>query len=63
MTPPRLAILDYGIGNLHSALKGFDHAGADVRLIADPADIAAADGVVLPGVGAFGPCVDWSGGE
>lgn len=58
MTQPRLAILDYGIGNLHSALKGFDHAGADVRLTADPAEIAAADGVVLPGVGAFGPCVD-----
>lgn len=58
MSRPRIAILDYGIGNLHSALKGFDHAGADVRLSADVAEIEAADGVVLPGVGAFGPCVD-----
>lgn len=58
MNQPRLAILDYGIGNLHSALKGFDHAGADVRLTAEAADIEAADGVVLPGVGAFGPCID-----
>jgi len=54
----RLAILDYGIGNLHSALKGFDRAGAEVQLTADPAVIEAADGVVLPGVGAFGPCMD-----
>lgn len=58
MSPVRLAILDYGIGNLHSALKGFAHAGADVRLTADRKDIEAADGVVLPGVGAFGPCMD-----
>lgn len=58
MTRPRLAILDYGIGNLHSALKGFDHAGADARLTADEREIGAADGVVLPGVGAFGPCMD-----
>lgn len=58
MAKPRIAILDYGIGNLHSALKGFGHAGADARLMTDPADIEAADGVVLPGVGAFGPCMD-----
>ena len=58
MTRPRIAILDYGIGNLHSALKGFGHAGADARLTADPVEIDAADGVVLPGVGAFGPCMD-----
>ncbi|MEM9466901.1 MAG: imidazole glycerol phosphate synthase subunit HisH [Actinomycetota bacterium] len=58
MTRPRIAILDYGIGNLHSALKGFGHAGADARLMTNPSDIEAADGVVLPGVGAFGPCMD-----
>jgi len=54
---PVLAVLNYGIGNLHSAHKGFSHAGADTRLTADPAEILAADGVVLPGVGAFGPCM------
>ena len=54
-TPPLLAILDYGMGNLHSAHKGFALAGADARLTADPAEILSADGIVLPGVGAFGP--------
>lgn len=58
MAAPRLAILDYGIGNLHSAVKGFEHAGAEVRLTADQGEIDAADGVVLPGVGAFGPCMN-----
>ena len=54
---PLIAILDYGIGNLHSAQKGFEHAGADARLTADRGLIADADGVVLPGVGAFAPCI------
>ena len=54
---PLVAILDYGIGNLHSAQKGFEHAGADARLTADLGLIGAADGVVLPGVGAFAPCM------
>lgn len=55
--PPLIAILDYGIGNLHSAQKGFEHAGADARLTADRGLIDEADGVVLPGVGAFAPCM------
>ena len=54
---PLVAILDYGIGNLHSAQKGFEHAGADARLTADRGLIADAAGVVLPGVGAFAPCM------
>ncbi|MCY4423223.1 MAG: imidazole glycerol phosphate synthase subunit HisH [Acidimicrobiaceae bacterium] len=56
-TKPLIAILDYGIGNLHSAQKGFEHAGADARLTADRGLIDDADGVVLPGVGAFAPCM------
>jgi glutamine amidotransferase len=52
-----IAVVDYGIGNLHSAQKALVHEGADARLTHDPADIAAADGVVLPGVGAFGACM------
>jgi len=52
---PLIAILDYGIGNLHSAQKGFEHAGADARLTADPTIIDRAHGVVLPGVGSFAP--------
>jgi glutamine amidotransferase len=54
---PLLAVLDYGIGNLHSAHKGFEHAGADTRLTADRGLIEEAEGVVLPGVGAYGPCM------
>ena len=49
-----IAVIDYGVGNLRSVLKGFEHAGvADVRVTGDAAEIAAADGLVLPGVGAF----------
>src|SRR5215204_3218235 len=53
-----IAVLDYGIGNLRSAQKALERVGADARLTADPAEIAAADGVVLPGVGAFGRCME-----
>jgi len=52
-----IAVLDYGIGNLRSAQKALEHVGADARLTADADEVAAADGVVLPGVGAFGPCL------
>ncbi|MFV0524541.1 MAG: imidazole glycerol phosphate synthase subunit HisH [Acidimicrobiales bacterium] len=55
---PRIAVLDYGIGNLHSAHKALERVGADARLTADRAEIAAADAVVLPGVGAFGACME-----
>ncbi|MEX0846639.1 MAG: imidazole glycerol phosphate synthase subunit HisH [Ilumatobacteraceae bacterium] len=55
---PVIAVLDYGIGNLRSAQKALEHVGADARLTDDPDVIAAADAVVLPGVGAFGACMD-----
>ena len=58
MTRPLIAVLDYGIGNVHSAQKALERGGADARLTADPGLIADADGVVLPGVGAFGACMD-----
>jgi len=58
VTRPVIAVLDYGIGNLHSAQKSLEHEGADARLTADPGLIAEADAVVLPGVGAFGACMD-----
>jgi glutamine amidotransferase len=48
-----IAIVDYGMGNVTSARMALEHVGADVRLTGDPAALAAADGVVLPGVGAF----------
>jgi glutamine amidotransferase len=52
----RIAVLDYGIGNLRSAEKALQHVGADATLV-DSADLVArADGVVLPGVGNFASC-------
>lgn len=53
----RVAVLDYGIGNLRSAEKALQKVGADARLVTDPAEAEAADGIVLPGVGAFGACM------
>jgi glutamine amidotransferase len=55
---PLVAVLDYGIGNLRSAEKGLQRAGADARLTADRGLIAAADAVVMPGVGAFAACME-----
>ncbi|MCB1272571.1 MAG: imidazole glycerol phosphate synthase subunit HisH [Microthrixaceae bacterium] len=54
--PARIAVLDYGIGNLRSAEKAFQHVGADAFLTSNPETVAEADAVVLPGVGAFGRC-------
>ncbi|HLI25135.1 MAG TPA: imidazole glycerol phosphate synthase subunit HisH [Acidimicrobiales bacterium] len=56
MTAPVVAVVDYGIGNLRSAAKALERGGADARPARDPRVIDAADGVVLPGVGAFGSC-------
>jgi glutamine amidotransferase len=53
-----IAVLDYGIGNLRSAEKALQKLGADARLISDPAEAAGAAGVVLPGVGNFGQCME-----
>ena len=48
-----VVVVDYGLGNLRSAVRGLERAGAAVEVTADTDEIAAADGVVLPGVGAF----------
>ena len=55
---PRVAVLDYGIGNLRSAQKALERVGADAVLTADAHIAASADAVVLPGVGAFGACMN-----
>jgi glutamine amidotransferase len=53
----RIAVLDYGMGNLHSVARALDRVGADTSVIADANDVADADGLVIPGVGRFGACV------
>jgi glutamine amidotransferase len=53
-----IAVLDYGIGNLRSAQKALEKVGAEAVLTADPAEVAAADGVILPGVGHFARCIE-----
>lgn len=53
----RVALLDYGAGNLRSAQRGLERAGADVTVTDDAATAAAADALVVPGVGHFGSCV------
>ena len=52
-----IAVIDYDMGNLHSACKGLEKVGANPKVTNSPADLAAADGVVLPGVGSFDPAV------
>ena len=53
-----IAVLDYGIGNLRSAQKALEKVGAAAELVTDPAAARGARGVVLPGVGAFGRCME-----
>ena len=48
-----LAIVDYGMGNLRSVAKAFEHLGCPARITKNPADIERADRLVVPGVGAF----------
>ncbi len=55
---PTLAIIDYGMGNLRSVQKGFERVGVAAEVTRDGAAIERAPGVVLPGVGAFGACMD-----
>ncbi|HHU39044.1 MAG TPA: imidazole glycerol phosphate synthase subunit HisH, partial [Propionibacterium sp.] len=57
MSAPRVAVLDYGSGNLHSATRALAATGAEVVLTSDPAVALAADGLVVPGVGAFAACM------
>ena len=52
-----IALIDYGSGNLRSVEKALARVGGDVHIVSAPADVLAADAVVLPGVGAFGDCV------
>ena len=49
-----IAVLDYGIGNVRSVLNAFRHLGIEATLTRDPSSISTSQGLVIPGVGAFG---------
>ncbi|MDH4390187.1 MAG: imidazole glycerol phosphate synthase subunit HisH [Aquabacterium sp.] len=63
----RVGVIDYGVGNLGSVVRALATLGADAVLLTDPADLAQADRLVLPGVGSFAACKQllddggWSG--
>ncbi len=57
-TVANIAIIDYGMGNLRSVQKGFAQVGVSAAVTRNAATIERAPGVVLPGVGAFGACMD-----
>ncbi|MBX6370973.1 MAG: imidazole glycerol phosphate synthase subunit HisH [Acidothermus sp.] len=54
---PRVVVLDYGSGNVRSAQRALERVGADVRISADADEALDADGLVVPGVGAFAACM------
>jgi glutamine amidotransferase len=54
---PRVVVLDYGFGNVRSAVRALERVGADVELTADRDAASEADGLVVPGVGAFAACM------
>jgi glutamine amidotransferase len=53
-----IAVFDYGSGNLRSVERAFEQSGHDVIVTSNDSECMAADGIVLPGVGAFGACMD-----
>ena len=59
--PVEVAVVDYGLGNIRSVTRGLERGGATVRLVDDPDAVADADGIVLPGVGAFREGVENAG--
>lgn len=54
---PTIAVVDYDMGNLHSACKGLEKAGATPKITDSPMELEQADAIVLPGVGSFDPAV------
>jgi glutamine amidotransferase len=56
--PKTITIVDYGVGNLRSVARAFEHVGANVDVTSDAQKIMQAERLILPGVGAFGHCMD-----
>ena len=58
MRAPCVTVLSYGSGNVRSAVRALERVGAQVTLTHDPRKVAETDGLVVPGVGAFGAVMD-----
>ncbi len=58
VSTPHVVVLSYGSGNVRSAVRALERVGADVELTADPGAVQEADGLVVPGVGAFAAVMD-----
>ncbi len=54
----KIVIVDYGMGNLFSIYNALDYVGGNPEIVRDPGDLAGAGGIVVPGVGAFGSCMN-----
>jgi glutamine amidotransferase len=54
----QLVLIDYGVGNVGSLMRSFSKVGASVKISGEKSDIRAADGLILPGVGAFGAAME-----
>ncbi|UCE80373.1 MAG: imidazole glycerol phosphate synthase subunit HisH [Methanobacteriota archaeon] len=54
----KVTVVDYGVGNLHSISKGLERAGAKIQVSSSPQEIAGAESIVFPGVGAFGAAME-----
>ena len=54
---PKVGLFDYGSGNLHSAARAFENAGADLVVTGDIDELRRQDALVVPGVGAFAACM------
>ncbi|OGS17474.1 MAG: imidazole glycerol phosphate synthase, glutamine amidotransferase subunit [Elusimicrobia bacterium RIFOXYA2_FULL_50_26] len=63
MASPRVALIDYSMGNLRSVGKALELAGATVKITTNPGDVKDAAAVVLPGVGSFGPAIKYLRGS
>ncbi len=57
MTTPRVGLIDYGMGNLHSVRKALEKVGASVEIIRENQPVRSFDRLVLPGVGSLGDCM------
>ena len=54
---PKIAVVDYGVGNLRSVYQAFEHKGAEPVITVDRDEIDSCDAMVMPGVGAFGDTI------